>query len=380
MALQHPVLKTKSTNEFTIAFMTDPHFGNRRTPALGVLAGIRHAFPDAPETGELDIIIIGGDFFDRLLYLNDQSVFYALMAIRHLVYICERWNVICHIVEGTNMHDRHQSEWFNHMLEILDSSANVRYLDDLTIVHVESLDINILYLPDEYRPHAADTLAIVKRTIASAGLEVVDVAVVHGGFVGQLPVTLPSLHDPVEWSKLVRYRVFSGHIHKRWEHLMIDCAGSFTRNTHGEEEPKGWLKVRCNRERVISKQFIENPYARIYKTIDIEGLSIEEIQDLFTEHAEYPTGSAIRLAYGPGDPIAPIREVLELTYPNYVFSEIRRQEKKTLRKTNPFLANVFKPVPIGVTNIKDIMLERLTAKGVASDSLLIAGEIIDEVK
>lgn len=365
-----------------ILFGTDFHNGSSRTPTLSTLKGIKAAWPDSPEMAKHDLFIIGGDWMDRLINLAQRSAYEAQEGAIHILKVCAKYNIKLRIVEGTCSHDRRQSIMFTELNERLEIGCDLKYHQDLTIEFVDDLNLSILYLPDEWHHDSNETLRQARELIKANGLVKVDVAVVHGGFKYQFPLELPSLHDEVAWSELVNYVILSGHIHAHSRCLKVICGGSFNRNNHDEDGPKGHIRLELQAGRVRKVDFIENLYAKVYKTINIFDLDIQDVLNHIEQLGTLPTGSAIRLEYRDPDPIRAIRDTVEAVYNRYIFTDVKRVDKKDKTPKRLFSSTIYQPVEITRNSAIKLIIERLAKKG-KDESVLNRAEkaiksIIDE--
>ncbi|QFP93089.1 hypothetical protein [Serratia phage PCH45] len=361
-----------------ILFGTDFHFGSTRTPSLSTLRSIKHAWPDSPEMAKHDLFIIGGDWMDRLINLSQQSAYEAQEAAIHILTVCKKYDIKLRIVEGTCSHDRRQSIMFTELNTRLEIGCDLKYFQDLAIEFIDDLNLTVLYLPDEWHHDSDETLRQAQELIKANGLQKVDIAVVHGGFKYQFPLELPSLHDEVAWSELVNYAILSGHIHAHSRCLKVICGGSFNRNNHDEDGPKGHIRLEIAKGRVRKVDFVDNPYAKIYKTINIFDLDIQDVLEQIAQLGSLPDGSAIRLEYRDPDPIKAIRETVEAVYPRYIFSDVKRVEKKEKELRKLFSGTIFQPVEITRNSVVKLVVERLAKKGNGDDVLALATKAINE--
>lgn len=363
-----------------ITFGTDFHFGSRRAPSFTTLKGVKNAWPDTPAMAQYDLFIIGGDWMDRLLNLSERDVYEAQEACIYLLKLCKKWNIKLRIVEGTCSHDRRQSIMFTEFNERLNIGCDLKYHQDLCIEHVEDLDMYILFVPDEWHHDSSETLRQAKELIKSRGLERVDAAVIHGGFKYQFPLELPSLHDEAAWSELVTYVILSGHIHTHSQCLKVCCGGSFNRNTHDEDTPKGHVNLTLNivKKKVDRIDFVENKFAKVFKTINIFDLEIQDVLIKIEDLGKLPKGSAVRLEYRDPDPIRAIRETVETVYPDVIFSDVKRVDKKEKGAKRLFSSKIFQPVEITRNSVTKLIVDRLAAKDKSTDLLELAKKVITE--
>ena len=152
--------------ELRIASISDVHLGHRRTPASHILKNLKAAFPKGEETRDLDIIFIAGDLFDAILSFPDPVVEEIQDWMFAFIRMCASYNIVVRILEGTPLHDRNQSREFDVINRNLRAPANCKYQDTLCIEHIEALDINVLYVPDEWDVDTDRTWEAVQELLA----------------------------------------------------------------------------------------------------------------------------------------------------------------------------------------------------------------------
>lgn len=268
-----------------IACISDIHLGHKRNKTIDIIRALDNNFLKHPDLVNCSIIFLAGDLYDRLLEPTspDKSDIY-LWFVR-LCKFCETNNIILRILEGTPSHDWKQAEVLPTIKTISTIPLDFKYVKTLSIEHIDALDIDVLYIPDEWRSTPEETLAEVKELLQSRGLEKVDFGVFHGNFEYQLPQNIPGIprHSSAEYLNIVSELIFIGHIHTHSRFDRIVAEGSFDRLSHGEEEPKGFVIADVdvgNNSREV--YFIENKDARIYKTIDCTKMDLQQT----IEHAK----------------------------------------------------------------------------------------------
>lgn len=289
---------TKNPNYLNIAETSDIHLGHARTPTEWITTNLLAAFPDNPETAELDLIILAGDIMDQLITLPTSTVVTEIeMWILMFLTLCAKYDIEVYIVEGTPRHDRKQSYLFDHLNAMYNIGAKVTYVQKLTVHRSERWNATFLFVPDE---HAADQHQVYldsAKAIRNAGLEKVDFGIMHSAFEYHYPpnLNLPSL-DSALFMSLVREWIFIGHIHIHRVYERIINAGSFDRLTFGEEEPKGHYRVKSYGNGTVGDEvkFVENTNAKRYDTIDVSGMELAEVEAAVAAK-DMPLGSNLRL-------------------------------------------------------------------------------------
>ncbi len=197
-----------------------------------------------------------------------------------LAAICKANNIIIRCIEGTNSHSYGQMKIIETAIKNSNMDVDFVYYSDLAIEYIPSLDLNVLYIPDELNGNnAAKTLKQVKELLKSKHLEQVDIALMHGAFNYQLPATLESNHSEKEYLAIVKHFIFIGHVHKHSAFKKILAAGSPDRMAHGEEEDKGIVFALINKSnpKMNSYKFLVNKYAKTFLTIKVINDDFKEL-------------------------------------------------------------------------------------------------------
>lgn len=346
-----------------IAELSDVHLGHPNTPTTLIIKNLKIAFPDNAETGELDLIILAGDIFDRLLNLPDDDVYPIRKWVNQFLRICERRNIIVRVLEGTPSHDWKQSKLFEEVNEIACIGADCKYVETLSIEYIEKLDINVLYVPDEWRPDPNQTWLEVQGLLKQNNLTQVDYAVMHGSFPHQIPDKFTHAnHNPERYLSIVKYIIFIGHIHKYSQHERIFAAGSFDRLNHGEEEPKGHLRYTLHENDSFEMVFVENKTSKIYKTIDCKDMDASQLNKYIEKVIkDLPIGSAIRISSNRGEIASTSLKYFKEKYPNYQWD---KTDNKSSKNAEELLLKKREHKTITVTpdNIIPLLMERIKVK------------------
>ena len=353
------------TSELNIAVFGDVHLGHPNTPTTHILANLNRAFPSSAQMKRLDVLIIEGDLFDRSLHLHDPNVAAIKSWMFRLLRMCVRHDVELWVLEGTPSHDWRQSSWLAFLNEEAQLGAKVKYIDKLAIEYSERLG-HVLFVPDEWAPETDDTWRQVQQLLHSRGLEQVDFAVMHGSFTFQLPEFVKSpKHLPERYLSIVRKCVFVGHVHKpacfqlpEFPGRYILAAGSFDRLTHGEEEPKGHWHVSVGGPDGDKLTFVENTGAKIYRTVNCTGLSVEESLEKLESVATLPEDSAVRVEAEKGNAILSL-DVLRKKYPHVSWSSKVAEGPQTQAKMLVDLRSTYTQVPITRSNIRELLMARV---------------------
>lgn len=343
-----------------VAVVSDIHLGHPRTSVFHITANLRTAFPDNAETAKLDLILLAGDIFDRLLTLPQEEVDEIQEWIVYLLTLCCKYNILLRVLEGTPSHDWKQSRQFSNINKGLETPAKLKYVDTLSIEIIEELgNLSILYVPDEWNHDAHETWLQVQELLKLHGLEKVNIACMHGSFDYQLPIESIKNHNSELYQSIVEDFVVIGHVHIRSERGKILAQGSFDRLSHGEESPKGHYRMTLGVEH-NTHWFVENTGAKLYLTVDCRELTLEGLLKHMRSVEDYPTGSAFRLLIRRDSELH--RDVGEIRkkWPQFKITtqvdELKVPEALQLRQTTE---HIEQPISITPTNIDHLVKQRM---------------------
>jgi DNA repair exonuclease SbcCD nuclease subunit len=357
------LIPSKSSN-FEIAETSDTHLGHPDTDTEHVLASLSAAFPQNETTARLDWIIHAGDLFDRQMSVPDPNVYRIRAWWTSFLRFCKLHDIVLFIIEGTPSHDWRQSKMLLELNELSQIGADVRYIDTLSIQFIERWGISVLCVPDEWRVRCDDTWQEVVALLKEHNLEKVDYAIMHGCFPHQLPKNIHhqlEMHDPSRYLSIVSEYIFIGHIHftSQWDRIL--SSGSIDRLTHGEEGPKGHLRVTRRQSGDDEIRFIENKHAQIYKTILCTGVSTDDLGAVVDAGIRgLINGSHVRIKAVKGDPAMASLDFFKMKYPQYTWklTEVNTDENKQ----QPVLVDMRKEqktINITKANIASLLLERI---------------------
>jgi DNA repair exonuclease SbcCD nuclease subunit len=369
-----------------IASTSDIHFGHPRTPTAHIVNSFLEAFPDNAETAALDLIFLCGDVFDRLLTVPEIDHQTARVGIAKFLLRCEKYNITLIVIEGTPRHDRKQSYMFREIIDLLGLKLDFYYVEGCQILYLEKFDLNILCIQDEYSHNPDDTLAEVRRLMAERMLTQVDIALMHGQFEHQLPDVDDArrkCHNAAAYLALVRYVIFIGHDHHFSEFTLEEFAawiiahGSLERLIHGEEEPKGHVRMRLDPDGTKSITFVENRLAMDYRTIDVHNLITEDVIKAIRALKLRP-GSHVRLAGTVFDMGVRMIRHLRRDFPDLRLSTKPEKEKKGKDEPVATIYKSYVPVQIGQTNTTGMALDWLSRNGASAAEMKDCEDYLNE--
>lgn len=311
--------------------MSDQHIGNRLICDVSMVNAMMREIEDSyMNMPRLDLIIFSGDLFDRFLVYNSDSAATASGFIQWLITFCIRRGIHLRVLEGTPSHDWKQPKHIRETMDRIGTEEEkklIRYVDVLEIEYIEALDIDILYLPDEWKGSTVVAWDEVQQALADYGQEQVDFVVMHGQFAyqfdGNFKMHEYDIHNPDNYNSIAKYAVYCGHVHNHSIRGKIVVPGSFNRLAHGHESPKGYIRSHLING-VIRHEFIENTSAWIFKTYDMTKDSVEDafrylsiISGKDTGGGSYPEQSYIRVLCRYEDKDQFAAKTLQTLYPRY---------------------------------------------------------------
>ena len=222
--------------------------------------------------GDIDLVVICGDYFDYRLTLNSKAALKSLRWFDELYNTCKENGVKkLRAVKGTKEHDNDQ--W-----EAIHPRETGEFFKKFYICTSEETlpDLHCIYCPDE-----TVNLKEYEELYLKEMMSHHDIGFFHGNFDTQLPkmvidqnlgANIPSIiYFKDHWSKVIDGPLVSGHWHVFTDLDPLIYIGSYDRWAFGEEEDKGFLYIQYDtNSHLYYWKHIENPFARKYNTIIID--------------------------------------------------------------------------------------------------------------
>lgn len=263
-----------------IIVISDIHFGRKDDKRL--YEELQSEFiPHIDEN--LDLLVIAGDLFDRVVKLNEMASIYVFKFIDQLYKLSKIYNFKIRLLQGTKTHDFNQLQNFRGYEDEDDRFGIAEEVCEEEIF--EGLDV--LYIPEEY---VEDADEYYKEFFNNK----YDMIFFHGtmdfaGFAGHIKETKNIKQAPNfksdKIASLVRSIAIGGHIHiKQSYNNKIYYTGSFSRFNFGESESKGFYYLTYDpTTKNTAVKFIKNKLAPEYVTIklsDVPGNLEEKIKNI----------------------------------------------------------------------------------------------------
>ncbi len=258
-----------------ILSISDIHFGNTHIDPFQLADNFRRYV--IAQLDSIDLLLVGGDFFDTALALSDIITPSILTIMYDLLATANKYNVTVRFVRGTFSHERTQCQYFQLLHSQQNYTNDLKYFDTITLDYLEQFDLRILFLPDDLPyTNSAAIIAVVNQKLRELNWDYVDYAVVHGYFDHVVPV---GAHQPKntylrsQFDFVTRY-VLIGHVHTSTIVDKFIYNGSFDRLAHGEEEPKGFIRI--DDDGIVAHvKFITNNNATKFITLDYSTITDE---------------------------------------------------------------------------------------------------------
>lgn len=341
-------------SELTIAVTGDIHLGHHKTPTALIINTLSKAFL-TESAKSLDIIVLNGDVFDQSLKLDSDLRTPIVLFIMRLLVFCKKHDIVLRVVEGTPSHDNRQSGLFIELNETI--GADCKYIDTLSIEHIERFNTNMLYVPDEWRATSEQTKEEIKELLTAKGLDKVHFSFLHGYFQYQLPECAEDeAHDPEFFHDITEYEIFINHVHVFSQRGRIYAPGSIERLAHGEEGDKGHIRRDAH-----GVTFVVNKDALKYITVDCTGINLEEAYNKVTATAEsLPDGAHVRIVAEREHQIVGTVAEFKKQYPGLNWSPIKIAGKKDSKSVMDPVK--IKPIDKIPTLTKDNLLSHLAPR------------------
>src|ERR1700752_552523 len=344
--------------------ISDIHLGHSRTSTKDIVQSLHRYFDDYSNRSifsNIDIIFIVGDLFDQLIDVSSHTLYEILEFLIRLIGFCERHHIKLRVLEGTPSHDRQQSRIVEAVSTIKKTTADVKWIKTLSVEFIEDLELSILYVPDEYTSSTETTLQLVKDLFREKEIDQVDIAQMHGMFTYQM-CHIPGRYDTYDESVylgMVRHFINIGHIHTSSHYERILAQGSFDRLAHGEEEPKGGMLMTIRDDGLDSYEFIENQYAKIFKTIEMRYGDLERsLNQIDRQLKGIPNESYVRIKAHKLHPIFLAFSEIKKRYLFIHFSKLSLEEEQI--QENESTGNIdYVAVEIRPENIVDMIMEEI---------------------
>lgn len=257
-------------------FLADIHIGAMSyDDTYNGITYIRDLLREMTKEDIFDFIIVGGDFFDKQIYVNDP---FLKLAQKLMIYILASARVV-RLINGTSSHDSDQYGIFDSLVEDIPELMQGIHYDFKVIMTVSEEELlpgmQVLYVPEEY---IFDKEEYYKEYFNKG--EVYDYVFGHGQINEAFGYIKPSktkdhlrrrapIFTAEELAGICKGDVIFGHYHIHSEYLdgKVSYVGSTFRWKYGEEEDKGiYILFGDTEEGTKRKEFLTTTIALKYIT------------------------------------------------------------------------------------------------------------------
>ena len=287
--------------QFKWLHLADVHFGNNHIDPYKLQTAIKLIVFEQI-TKDLDLITIGGDWFDSALYMDNASAIVGSAVLSDLCHLARENDVAVRLLRGTFSHDRDQLKGLSKIFSKM-SNLDFKYYDapdfdviknQLRFVYLpDNLNVSALYIEDKWLPDHYSN---------------VDCMLVHGYFEHTLPTAISigkhlEAYNAELLEPYVNYVIAAGHVHKPQGYKdFVYYSGSFDRSNHGEEEAKGCLLFTLYPGNKHTVKAIPNPFATphitVYLTKEDVDEAVEEVELQIKSRFPTPPWGYLRIAGG----------------------------------------------------------------------------------
>ena len=363
--------------------ISDIHLGHPKNTTSNIINNLRVFFRQYDGKGLLDILFLAGDVFDSSLSFSDTQVNEFTIWASEVLNFCNKNTIKLRVLDGTPSHDRNQSKTFETIAKITRSPCDLKYINTISIEHMEDFGIDILYIPDIQKP-TCEIYEDVINLLHISELKQVDLAIAHGTFSYQLPkaATKSPKHIEEDYLAIVKHYILIGHVHIHSTYDRILAQGSFDRLAHGEESPKGGIQFTIRRDGSREYHFIENKLAKKFITILIKKDDIDTNVAIITKATKsLPPDSFVRIKANRDNSIMIAFDEIRAKFPNFrmtklcIEDEIEDENDSLLSEHD---VKTYESVRIDKTNISSMVMEIVDGKYNLSNN--VRTSILNELK
>jgi len=349
---------------------SDHHTLHNNTPTAHILGNLDTFLFKDHDMAKVDIVLFGGDFFERMVERPNPDMYrveeWASSSFSKIKK-CKAVPPLVIFLAGTESHDMGQP---GHFKFIAPEGLDFRYIDKLCIETYPQFDgLSIMYVPDNMGNKTPDEVwELALQVLSESGLEKVDLIAFHGAFDFQLvSQARHKAHLLERWETIVKYAIFAGHIHTPVQKGKLYTSGSFDRDKHGEEHPKGGYCVDLDlKTGKFNPVFWENKNALPYLTMAVSpDIAPEQlVVDIhaFIKKRKMPANSHLRVQGGKADIVNPVISVLSHDYPHIRFKADNALNKEIEVDDELFDSKVYEGITISRQNIEGSLLSEIDDK------------------
>ena len=340
-----------------------------------------------PRIPEADLLVVGGDIFDTSLGLSEDHANVIISVFIEILRLAHQHGVTVQILRGTYSHDRNQCKIFETLYKKGHYTNSFKYVDILSCEYIESLDLKVLYIPDDLPYKSSEScLDAIHKLLNDMNWAKFDYVFLHGYFRHRLPERIPRLPKCTftieQFKDIVSRYVVCAHVHTGDITENVIYNGSFERLAHGEEEPKGYIFITDDRKHA-KIEFVENKHATKFMTLDLS--RYVEIDDAVSAYRKYLDGYKkepivhIRIAHPSSEVRTLLARITKQFYQNASFSikADKDHQQTTLRAKD--LIELSNENPPTEETLPNLVHTFVVDSGEAGLSLEIIQDLLDQL-
>ncbi len=357
-----------------ILSFSDCHLGNSRLDSSLMCRSLSQlVFPQMHD--QIQLVIISGDLFDSAVGFSDRPASDILAFLIEFLCIAHERQITVRILRGTYSHDRIQSDIIPVLHQTYGFTNDLRYFDKVSLEYIERFDMKLLYIPDDVPYTSSDVvMEDVADQMATLGWDTVDYGVIHGYFQHVLPehaAAKPKLLYRQDQFYFVTRYVLAGHVHEGSISGQVIYNGSSDRLCHGEEGPKGLIRIDDNVTSARVK-FIENKNATTFKTLDYSNVEFEQeiVGLLESDIKKLPSDRTIyvRVLHPKADVCVGLQRWVTKAFPHVKFAHKKPATKSTQSVSEEIesILDVELLLPPTPETLPNLILQQLTLQQITS--------------
>lgn len=353
--------------------ITDLHLNHPKVSCSFLIQNLINGLLQFRNPKSLDRLVITGDVFDRPTHMDTDAGKEILYFANFIIEYCAKHDIALILLKGTGSHDGYQSDIFVKLNTSRQSPIDLLYCDRI-MTWIDRDGYRWLGIPDEATPSAEQTKAEVQKLMKAEGIEKFDLAVTHSyyDFHAGAEYNPTVAFDSKFYQGIVKHIIYNGHIHGSSYRRKVLTGGSYDRNRHGEEEPKGMWNVKVDGD-IVTVDFIENKNAAKFLTYPIKNTEpteiLREITDYITE-CNYPDIWWLRLTHPKSVDMTDIVKQLKTKHAariDITTKKVDESDEPTWVSgglTRKLIKNAVEITPILPSTIHDLMADKLKRMGV----------------
>ena len=242
-----------------------------------------------------EIVAITGDWWHKRLHSDSIPYQKSIQTLLKIATIVTSYGGYFRFVKGTLTHDLETPETLKLITENFLNPCVCKIVTtcEIETLRIKNKEYKIGYLPEEYPQDVESFYSEFFNQI-----DTLDIVFGHGTFkfaansmqISEMERSIASapVFDEQLFNSKVKYFTAFGHIHKQTSDTNVHYNSSFSRQAHGEEDPKGFLHFEITDDK-YTLNFIENTLAPKFIKIPLSILLKKVARSESSSDAQYYT-------------------------------------------------------------------------------------------